>query len=260
MTWELGNELSAPANWVSLMANYVKSVDLHHLVMDGNYEQANETANFLPDLSIAAIDMYTGHYYPPIMTSFLKEANQAYAANKVFVVGEYDWNTFTPATIGSFLKLIENSTASGDLYWSLFPHADNYGFVYRREHYTLHYPGDTLDMRTRVNLLRQHALAMQNMSASGVNPLGSPVITFVYQNQIAWRGVAGAIDYTVERSTIGANGPWTVICNQCATDNDTPWRDHQVPPGPLWYRVIAYNLSGVAGSPSASFIARSPAH
>ncbi len=257
MTWELGNELSAPANWVNLMATYVKSIDPQHLVMDGNYEQADETANFLPDLSIAAVDMYTGHYYPPNTTSFLKEAKQAYAASKVFVAGEYDWNTFTPADIKSFLLTIENSTASGDLYWSLFPHDDYYGFVFHNEHYTLHYPGDTADMRIRVTMLRQHAFVMQNVAAHRANNLGSPVITFVYENQIAWRGVAGAIDYTVERSTTRANGPWTVICNQCATDNDTPWRDQQVPTGPLWYRVIAYNLSGVASSPSASFMAGS---
>lgn len=253
MTWELGNELSAPAGWVQKMAEYVKSIDPRHLVMDGNYEQADETANFLPDLSIKAVDMYTGHYYPPNTTNFLIEAKQAYAANKVFVVGEYDWNISTPAETQSFLLTIKNSTASGDLYWALFPHADVYGFVYHNEHYTLHYPGDTPDMRTRVNLLRQHAFAMQSVSATDANNIGSPVITFVYENEIAWRGVAGTIDYTVERSTISANGPWTIICNQCATDNDTPWSDKQAPTGTLWYRIIAYNLFGVASSPSAPF-------
>jgi mannan endo-1,4-beta-mannosidase len=244
MTWELGNELSAPANWVSLMAKYVKSIDSHHLVMDGNYEQADETANFLPDLSIAAIDMYTGHYYPPNTANFLKEANQAYTANKVFVAGEYDWNTFTPADIKGFLLTIQNSTAAGDLYWSLFPHADQYGFVYRKEHYTLHYPGDTLDMRTRVNLLRQHAFAMQDMSAPGVTIAGPPVISFINSNGIAWRGTAGAYMYSIERSTAGVNGPWTVICNRCATDNDSPWIDTSRPWGNVWYRVIAFSISG----------------
>ena len=244
MTWELGNELSAPANWVSLMATYVKSIDPQHLVMDGNYEQADETANFLPDVSIAAVDMYTGHYYPPTTTSFLKEAKQAYAANKVFVAGEYDWNVNTPAGIKSFLLSIENSTASGDLYWSLFPHADQYGFVYRKEHYTLHYPGDTPDMRIRVNLLRQHAFAMQNMSAPAVNLLGSPVLTFVNGNQVAWRGVAGANTYTIERSTAGSNGPWTIICNQCANDNQSPWFDGSQPQGNVWYRLRAFSVSG----------------
>ena len=41
--------------------------------------------------------------------------------------------------------------------------------------------------------------------------------------------------------------------DRCATDNDTPWVDAQVPVGPLWYRVIANSLSGMAGPPSASY-------
>ena len=248
MAWELGNELSAPPSWVSMMANYIKSIDPRHLVMDGNYEQADETANFLPDLSIPALDMFTGHYYPPTATSFLKEAKQANAANKVFVVGEFDWNTLTPTDINNFLKLIQNSTASGDLYWSLFPHADNYGFVYRKEHYTLHYPGDTPDMRTRVNMLRQHAFVMRTMPAPGITLAGAPLITFVSSNGIAWRGTAGADTYSVERSTVGVNGPWTVVCNRCVTDNSSPWIDPSQPQGNVWYRIRAYSYWG---SPSS---------
>jgi len=244
MTWELGNELSAPASWVQLMANYIKSIDPQHLVMDGNYEQADETTNFLPDLSIPAIDMYTGHYYPPTASTFLKEAQQTYAANKVFVVGEFDWNIFTPTAINNFLKLIQNSTASGDLYWSLFPHADTYGFVYRKEHYTLHYPGDTADMRIRVNMLRQHAFAMQNTPAPVVTLTGTPVITFASSSGIAWRGTAGADTYSIERATVGATGPWTVICNRCVTDTTGRWLDTSRPQGNVWYRMRAFSAWG----------------
>lgn len=248
LAWELGNELSAPASWVQLMANYIKSIDPQHLVMDGNYEQADETTNFLPDLSIPAIDMVTGHYYPPTAATFLQEARQAYAANKVFVVGEFDWNTLTPGDINNFLKLIQNSSAAGDLYWSLFPHADSYGFVSRREHYTLHYPGDTLDMRARVNLLRQHAFAMQDMPAPGVTLTGTPLITFVSGSGIAWRGTAGADTYSIERSTVGATGPWIVVCNRCVTDTSGPWVDASRPQGNIWYRMRAYSSWG---SPSS---------
>ncbi len=248
MTWELGNELSAPASWVQLMANYVKSIDPQHLVMDGNYEQADETTNFLPDLSIPAVDMYSGHYYPPTATTFLRESQQAYVANKVFVVGEFDWNTLTPADISNFLTLIQHSTAAGDLYWSLFAHADSYGFVSRKEHYTLHYPGDTPDMRARVTLLRQHAFAMQNMAAPGVTLTGTPVISFVSSAGIAWRGTAGADTYSIERSTVGAAGPWMVVCNQCVTDDSGPWLDTTRPAGNVWYRIRAFSAWG---SPSS---------
>jgi hypothetical protein len=221
--------------------------------MDGNYEQADETANFLPDLSIPSLDMFTGHYYPPTASSFLKEAQQAYAAHKVFVAGEFDWNTLTPTSINNFLKLIQNSTTSGDLYWSLFPHADNYGFVNRKEHYTLHYPGDTPDMRTRVNMLRQHAFAMRNMPAPGITLTGTPLITSVSSNGIAWRGTAGADTYSIERSTVGPNGPWMVICNRCVTDNSSPWIDPSQPQGNVWYRMRAYSPWGSPSSYSNLF-------
>lgn len=57
LVWETGNELSAPVGWVQSIASYLKSIDLHHLVMDGNYEQANELSNFVRDLNIKAVDM-----------------------------------------------------------------------------------------------------------------------------------------------------------------------------------------------------------
>jgi hypothetical protein len=246
LAWETGNELSAPANWVQTIASYIKSQDPHHLLMDGNYEQANESSNFLPDLQIQAIDLYTGHYYPPMMTILQKEISQVNQANKVFIIGEYDWNTTNGASLSSFLLTIEQSGAAGDMYWTLFPHDDSHGFVQNGEHFTLHYPGDTADMRWRVGLLRTHAYAMRGLPVpSTLNP-GIPTITAVHDDQISWRGAFGAAKYTVERSTQGANGPWTVICDRCATDLSTPWVDAGKPAGPVWYRVKAYSVSEVA--------------
>nr|WP_243867226.1 carbohydrate binding domain-containing protein [Paenibacillus sp. BK720] len=67
--------------------------------------------------------------------------------------------------------------------------------------------------------------------------------------QLKWRGAAAADKYTVERATAGASGPWTVVCNQCATDTSTPWTDSTSVSGTAyWYRVKAHNLAGVAGS------------
>ncbi len=253
MSWELGNELSAPFNWVQMMANDIKSIDPQHLVMDGNYEQANETTNFLKDLQIGALDIYAGHYYPPTISTFEIEVQQANNAGKVFVADEYDWNTTAGSPLASFLSAIEQSGAAGDLYWALFPHADQYGYVDRREHYTLHYPGDTPDMRVRVSLLRAHAFAMQGLPVPTGSPLVAPTITFVQGNEIAWRGVAGAGAYTIERSTVGVNGPWAVICDQCATDNDTPWTDTSQPQGNVWYRIEAYSVSGIPGAYSDAY-------
>ncbi len=76
LAWETGNELSAPVSWVQTISTYLKQEDHHHLVMDGNYEQANEFNNFLPDLAIKTLDLYSGHYYPPTNTALQTKLQQ----------------------------------------------------------------------------------------------------------------------------------------------------------------------------------------
>ncbi len=70
---------------------------------------------------------------------------------------------------------------------------------------------------------------------------------------IAWRGTTDAATYSVERSATGPDGPWSTVCDRCATDDSTPWTDPTAPASALWYRVIPYNEQGVEGmvSPAA---------
>ena len=247
LAWETGNELSAPADWVQTIAKYIKSIDHHHLLMDGNSEHADQAFKFLPDLDIPALDLYTGHYYPPTIAALKKEIKQANEANKVFIVGEYDWNTNDGDALSDFLLSIEKSDAAGDLYWSLLPHSDAHGFVKQGEHFSLRYPGNTPDIRERVALLRAHAYRMQGKPVLKETSPGTPNITSVEGNTITWRGAFGADTYTVERATEGEEGPWTVICDRCATDYSTPWVDMTQPDGSVWYRVRGYSVAGVAG-------------
>lgn len=248
MAWETGNELSAPYNWINSITASIKNIDAHHLVMDGNYEQADQLTNFLPDLNIKAVDLYTGHYYPPTISALQTQVNQVASAQKVYIIGEYDWNTTQGNTLSNFLSSIEQSDIAGDMYWSLFPHDNRYGFVSNSEHYTLHYPGDTSDMRQRVSLLRMHAYSMRGLQVPIAISPGTPSIITVDRNAIVWRGAFGVDRYTVERSTQGAIGPWTVICNQCATDLTTPWVDATQPTGNIAYRVRGYSVLDIAGS------------
>lgn len=109
-------------------------------------------------------------------------------------------------------------------------------------------------MRTSVQLLRQYAYQMNNRTDPSYSVPGTPLLERVIRNgnsnTLIWQGTTVAASYTVQSSTVGSNGPWSTICNQCVTDVKTPWVDRQAPTGPLWYRVIAYNLSGVPGPPS----------
>ena len=90
--WETGNGLTAPLDWVQMIARYLKSIDPNHLVIDGNSGQSYDTPNFTPDVSISNVDVYTGQYYPLNIAELNKQADQAQKANKVFIAEEYAWN------------------------------------------------------------------------------------------------------------------------------------------------------------------------
>ena len=162
LAWETGNELRAPTRWVERIATYIKTIDRHHLVMDGNDMNSGAVPNEKADLALTNVDMYTGHYYPLNLSRLKAEADATYDANKVFVVGEYDWtNQHGGDALNEFLYGIEGDVAiSGDLFWSLFGHDDMGRYVQHQDGYTLHYPGDDTNMRLCVIMLTLHARRM----------------------------------------------------------------------------------------------------
>lgn len=246
LAWETGNELHPPTSWTRTIADYIKNIDRNHLVIDGRYGIDTNS------LSLTNVDMYSNHYYPGMHVSAVNtDAATVEHAEKVFYVGEYGWNQGD--AIGDFLAAIEQNGAAGDTYWSLFSHHNTYGYVQHDDGYTLHYPGDTSDMRSRTQALRTHAFHMRGIGVLKERVPGIPFITGVIGNQLIWRGTAGADTYSVERSTVSSSGPWTEVCARCVTDNDTPWTDPSQPSGTAWYRVRAYNLSGVASGYSTIY-------
>lgn len=257
MAWETGNELSPPTGWTQTISTYIKSIDSNHLVMDGRSGVDPNAA------SLSNVDIVSDHYYPKRISQLESDAQAAQKAGKAFIVGEFDWNDANGGDpLSRFLSAIESNTAvAGDLFWELWSHADQYGYVSNGTRYTLHYPGDSVAMRFSAQELRRHAYKMSNLSVPGESAPGVPLITVVLRgapdNIVAWRGATLGVSYTVERSTMGADGPWRIICDRCATDTNTPWKDTTAPVGALWYRVIAYNLSGVAGRPSRPYQAES---
>jgi hypothetical protein len=247
LAWETGNELAPPLSWTETIAGYLKRLDPHHLVMDGS-ATPSAGALALPD-----VDAYTAHYYALRDSALLRDAAAATGAHRVCIVGEYGWDSTGGDPLPDFLAAILRSGAAGDLFWSLFAHSDTYGYVGHDDGYTLHYPGDDASMRRAVALLRAHAYQMEQRAPPADSVPGAPLVTSIAGDAIAWRGTAVAAAYSVERSTAGPDGPWTVICDRCATDLDAPWRDRTQPAGPSWYRVRAYNRSGVPGDYSPPY-------
>jgi hypothetical protein len=257
IAWETGNELDPPATWTRTISTYIKSIDHNHLVMDGTTGINSDAA------SLVNVDILSDHYYPKSISALESDASAAKRAGKAFIVGEFDWNDANGGDMLSrFLSAIESNPAvAGDAFWELWSHDDQYGYVSNGVQYTLHYPGDTAAMRTSVRQLRTHAYKMRYAPVPADSVPGTPMIDVVIRggsnDVLVWRGTSLAASYTIERSTSGVNGPWTVICEKCAMDTNTPWTDTTTPAGVIWYRVIAYNLSGVAGRPSNSYQAGS---
>ena len=249
MGWETGNELQpltqASASWTSTIAQYIKGIDSNHLVIDGTYG----VNGYALTLNSPYIDVYSDHFYPMSASRVSNDAANVVAHSKVFIAGEYDWdNAQGGDSLASFLSAIESSGAAGDLFWSLFGHNDTGGFVQHNDGETLHYPGDTPDMASRVLLLRAHAFKIRSLAVAADDLPVAPLILKANGTTLTWRGAAAAGQYSVEKATAGSNGPWTIACAQCVTDNSGSWSDSSHTAGASWYRLAGYNLAGLEGS------------
>lgn len=239
LAWESGNELhGAPVAWTTEIAQYVKSIDPNHLFLDGTYG-INQNA-----LSVPEIDLYSNHYYP-MSDKISNDQKLVTNAGKVFFAGEFGW---TSGDLNSFLQIIEQQSIN-NCYWSLFPHRDDYGFVQHSDGFTLHWPGDTSAMTTRATLLRNSAFRQRKLQIPAMSIPPAPLITGASVNgnsvRISWRGAMGSTNYTVQGSPTNS-GPWNVICNQCADDNQTPITLNFS--GNLkYFRVQGFNLENKAG-------------
>jgi hypothetical protein len=106
LAWETGNELgnpTPPTSWTTIIANYLKSIDSNHIVIDGSYG-VNSAA-----LSIANVDIYSNHVYPLQISQIASDASTANAAGKAYLIGEIDWRPY--ASSGSGAMYLDTITA-----------------------------------------------------------------------------------------------------------------------------------------------------
>ncbi|GAA94791.1 glycoside hydrolase family 5 protein [Mixia osmundae IAM 14324] len=84
---------------------------------------------------------------------------------------------FRPNSVTSFTNALEQSDATGGLYWSLFGRDnDCCHYVEHNDGFTLTFPGQTKDMQTRLITLVKHAYSM-----SGLTPPFSNTVTGITQ-------------------------------------------------------------------------------
>jgi len=274
--------------WIDTIGSFIKSIDKKHLYED-------DSGFFFFDakaLDAKTTDIVTAEYYPhwdalfgggqkTTAESFSKHAALVTAKGKVYVACEYGWDVTDWPSREEFEKVLHaleiDPNISGDGYWALQAHADKFGWQpisapsnspsYAKwgetgQWWSLFYGGvNTLvnsahEMQARAELLRTHAYVMAGRAVPAHAVPAPPVITFKGFGLLGWHGSAGAVVYTVQRRS-GDSGQWQTICDQCATDADTPWVDadaEHLSFAALFatkYRVIAYNADGKASDPSA---------
>ncbi len=271
--WDLLNGGGSPTPWTRQIAQYVRSLDSHHLILSG-------AAN----VGLAAVDACVSFVYPhwSLPLSFVQSwIDACRAAGKPYIVYEYGWDLTNfptrPSLSGFLATLLADPEIAGDAFWALEAHADGHGWmpvpadtsdpVIARtgesgQWWAMYYTGvPTLvmpanDMAARAQIIRSHNYAMDGVRRPRHAIPPPPVVTSAVHSsspagvEVYWRGSAGARNYSVQRAPT-ARGPWTTLCKRCATDLDDGFVDLSSSAKGGWYRVIPYNLDGRAGRASA---------
>lgn len=252
MAWELGNELNGmTAEWVQANAAYVKKLAPKQLVAAGKQFGVDPAV-----LSARDVDISDSHYYPPTAAGIRADAKTVTDAGKVYIAGEFGSGSATDELLTA---VADDPNVSGATYWSLFPHADHYGYVQHDDGFTLHHPGDSDTMREHVAALTRFASAMSGKKiprAIGDRPLITSVTKKAGLNAVAWRGTAGADGYQIQRSVLG--GGWkTVRGDEPVSALAAPWLDRATVPASSRYRVLAVDASGrTVGTSDPAGVAR----
>lgn len=267
--------------WVDTIGEHIKSIDSKHLYLD-----TSGLFRFDPRaLNAKTPDLVTFEYYPhwdallggsktTTAQTFIDDAAAVTSHGKAYIINEYGWDITDWKTQKDLTKVLEtfekDPNISGDDFWALQAHLADFGWQpvpantnnvtmallgETGQWWALYYTGiNTLtnsaeDMRARAQLLRAHAYRMAG-AALPPNPAPqAPVIT-MSGLQLAWRGSAGAVKYSIQRQTAGSS-TWQTVCDKCVTDADSPWMDQTASfLGANKYRVIGYNIDGVASTPS----------
>lgn len=245
MAWELGNELNGMTRpWVDEIAGHLKKLSPRHLVAAGSQFGVDPSA-----LASPAVDIVDVHYYPPTADKITADAAQVAAGGKVYMAGEYGSTSATPDLMTA---IAADRNVSGAAFWSLFAHGDDHGYVQHDDGFTLHYPGDDAAMAAHAAAIRAFDYAMAGYHRTPPVPApGRPLITHLTRSggtvTVAWRGATTAGAYTI-RSAAHPHGPWTTVCDRCATDVTGSWTGTAAPG---WYQVVPYTTGGTRGPASS---------
>ncbi|KAJ3408447.1 hypothetical protein HDV05_004979 [Chytridiales sp. JEL 0842] len=279
----VNNPASPPSNWTIDVARFIKSIDSNHLVLDGSYGIYGWTNEVLNE---PTIDAYSNHYFnipppnpgpiqPPVASNWTyagrikNEAAFVAGRGKVFVAGEIGL-----AVVSSLRDAVEWSVGdvnvSGAMLWSL-RYKSRDGGVYTKsegfDFYAYHYPGCNtanpgfgVDEPAITSMMRSNALKILQGPLPQLKALQSSLLTsapfppptllppFTLLAGLKWQGSTGASSYTIQKSTVSAEGPWEILArnvSDCVSYGGVLFRDTSGVGG--WVRVRGENEFGSSG-------------
>ena len=258
LCWETGNELSSTPSWTREIARYIKSLDRHHLVMDGVGAAVLHTES----LSIPEVDIVTTHHYPnsravKTFDQVIRENWAKAKGKKPYIVGEFGFVSTTK--MEDAMKAIVDTGIPGGLLWSLRSRNRDGGFYWHSEpsggnlYKAFHWPpsptGQLYDEVNLMTMVRRYAFQIRGMPPTPI-PIPAPptLLPIADVAAISWQGSVGADSYTLERAP-KASGPWAVVgegIDESFVQYRPLFADESAPAGNWYYRVSAKNATGVS--------------
>lgn len=206
LCWETGNEMPTSTAWLHDIAAFIKSVDINHLLMDGNYGVRDAA------LDDPNIDIVSNHFYRK-PASWIKRDLEKVNGCKAYIAGEWGWS---PEKCGEVIEQIRRSGTASALIWSLRYRYRGGGFTWHKGE-GLHWPGGfsrvELDGEKEIlSLLRSAAFALRNIPEPPLSPPDPPhLLPIAHPSFISWQGSTRANRYTIERTTLPDTGHWIVV-------------------------------------------------
>lgn len=287
LAWQLGNEFgSYPGDrglnydewspkilsWSLEMAAYIKKADPNHLVMEAG---GADRSKLLADPNIDIISEHLYEYWnrlagkPWNLPAIAKASAGECKGKKPLMVDEFGLGS--TENIRELMETIRETNIVGGLMWSIRSHRRDGGWYYHNEGGTsvnsYHVPGFSsgfmYDEIRLLDLLRKEAYLIRGIPAPEIEKPAPVPVLFLKKDGFTWRGSAGAVYYTIERSE-SSKGPWKILATGLedsvlsdvvkfesspeASEPLTLYSDESAESGKTYfYRIKSANTAGESG-------------
>jgi mannan endo-1,4-beta-mannosidase len=253
------------SEWTEFVGQTIKAIDTHHLYENGAFAGRINTVNaaYLATPSVDIVGDSIAPHAGAAPDLFNDPLATVLKTGRVYLIDSYAWTPESWATeddLQAFLTTLEKHRQAAAAFVSeLGAHADKGGWLppTRPSLPTLYFPGmatkqmDFATMTQRARAVRRQSYAMNDLRPAAFATVDQPDLLSVQHGKLAWRGAAGAVNYSVARSLdLTTTGSWQTLCEACVTDENPTWQDPNVPPGAVWYRITPFNANQHAGLPS----------